>query len=94
MCEMSKEKEKKVLRYIWLDIEVLKIWNRYLDLAHSGDDDKEPKMEVLKKEIDNFEQKMFDISEGIRYNDVMDVKEKYNLDTGSILFGMLLHESR
>ena len=87
---MNREKEKIVLRYIWLDLEVLKIWSRYLDLAHSNDEEREDKMDILKKEIDIFEQKMVDISHGIGYNDVVVVKEKYNLDTGTILFGMLL----
>ena len=87
---MTEEKEKRVLRYIWLDLECLKVWNVYLDLAHSNDKDREAKMEVLKKEIDDFEEKMVDISEGICYDDVVRVKKKHDIDSGSIILGVLL----
>ena len=44
-------------------------------------------VDILKEEIDIFEQKMLDISHGICYDDVVSVKEKYKLDkvTESIL---------
>ena len=87
---MTEEKEKRILRYIWLDLECLKVWNVYLDLAHSSDPDKDMKMEVLKKEIDIFEQKMLDISEGMCYDDVVQVKDKHDIDSGSIILGVIL----
>ena len=87
---MTEEKEKRILRYIWLDLECLKVWNTYLDLAHSSEPDTEEKMEILKKEIDVFEEKMLDISEGMCYDDIVRVKEKHNIDSGSIILGVLL----
>ena len=89
---MDAQKEKTIIRLIWLDLRVYYLWSKYIDTAF---DDSVPteigsrRLNLLEKEIDYFEKKMLDISKGISYNDICEIKKKYSVEYNNVFFGIV-----
>ena len=89
---MESSLEKRILKYLWLDTQSLLVWDRlidYLQIANSKDPKTKKNCDLLRDEIDKYEEKLLDISKGICYNDIVRVKKKYNLDTWSLFYEQL-----
>ena len=87
---MDTTKEKRIIEILWLDLRTYVLWSRYLDLLMDEDPASHKtkcKLKILEKQIDTLEGKMLDISRGVCYTDIGEVKERYEIDFGNILFG-------
>ena len=84
--------ERRILKYIWLDTQSLLVWDRlmdYIQAASLKDPMAKKNCDLLRGEIEKYEQKLLDMSKGICYSDIVQVKKKYNLDTWSMFYDQL-----